>query len=67
MGIIKSHFELGIIKSHQNWAELGKKFIEHDNLFAMIDYFWTENVSSADAEKGFSVLMGTNKTQNKKP
>ena len=43
----------------QNWAELGKKVIGHDNLFAMIDYLLTQNVSSAEAERGFSVLKGT--------
>ena len=43
----------------QNWAELGKKVIDHDNLFAMIDYFLTQNVSSAEAERGSSVLKGT--------
>ena len=42
-----------------DWAALGKKVAGHDNLFALLDYFFCQNVSSAEAERGFSVLKET--------
>ena len=43
----------------QNLAEIGKRVRGHDNLFALMDYFLTQNISSAEAERGFSVLKET--------
>ena len=42
-----------------SWAMIGKKVTGHDNLFGLIDYFLCQNVSSAEAERGFSILKET--------
>ena len=38
---------------------IGKKVTGHDHLFGLIDYFLCQNVSSAEAERGFSILKET--------
>ena len=38
-----------------DWCTIGKKVSGHDNLFAFVDYFLSQNVSEAEAERGFSV------------
>ena len=40
-------------------SSIGKRVADHDNLFALIDYFLCQNVSAADAERGFSVVKET--------
>ena len=42
-----------------DWAAVGKKDVGQDNLFPLLDYFLCQNVSSAEAERGFSVLKET--------
>ena len=42
-----------------SWAMIGKKITGHDNLFGLIDYFLCQNVSSAEAERGFSIVKET--------
>ena len=42
-----------------SWAKIGKKVTGHDNLFGLIDYFLCQNMSSAEAERGFSILKET--------
>ena len=42
-----------------DWYTIGKKVSGHDNLFAFVDYFLSQNVSEAEAERGFSVVKET--------
>ena len=37
-----------------DWSSIGKRVA--DNLLALIDYFLCQNVSAAEAERGFSVM-----------
>ena len=39
-----------------DWATIGEKVPGHENLFGLIDYFLCQSVSSAEAERGFSVV-----------
>ena len=40
----------------ESWESIGMKFDGLSNLFGLIDYFLTVSVSSAKAERGFSIL-----------
>ena len=40
----------------ESWESIGMKFDGLSSLFGLIDYFLTLNVSSAEAERGFSIL-----------
>ena len=40
----------------ESWGLIGMKFDGLSNLFGLIDYFLTLEVSSAKAERGFSIL-----------
>ena len=40
----------------ESWESIGMKFDRLSNLFGLIDHFLTLNVSSAEAEHGFSIL-----------
>ena len=42
-----------------DWSSIGKRVAVHGNLFALIDYFLCQNVSAAEAERGFSVMKET--------
>lgn len=39
-----------------SWESIGSNFEDLNNLFGLIDYFLTLSVSSAEAERGFSLL-----------
>ena len=41
-----------------DWCTIGK-VSGHDNLFAFVDYFLSQNVSEAETEQGFSVMKET--------
>ena len=45
--------------SKLDWCTIGRKVSGHDNLFALVDYFLSQNVSEAEAERGFSVETKT--------
>ena len=41
----------------ESWESIGMKFDALSNLFGLIDYLLTLSVSSAKAERGFSILI----------
>ena len=41
------------------WCTIGRKVSGHGYLFALVDYFLSQNVSEAEAERGFCVVKET--------
>ena len=49
----------------ESWESIGMKFDRLSNLFHLIDYFLTLSVSSAEAERGFSILKSLKPSKRK--